>query len=264
MDYKLVVMLILAGFAVLELALGRFLYRGRSTSKDVIIELASGGVLSLITVPTIIWASASLTELLLPNSAGKLSHLPLWAMFGILLVADDMAQYWWHRLSHTLPWLYQLHRAHHSAEYISVRIVYRNNLFYYAMLPGLWFSGALLHLGFAPAYYVYFIAKMTVIIAAHSSAPWDDKLLKIRWLRPLMWVLARTISTPSTHAAHHGKHAADGVTHYKGNYGNFLFLWDVLFRTAKITGRRPESFGLENVEPASWARELIWPFSRRG
>jgi len=74
--------------------------------------------------------------------------------------------------------------------------------------------------------------------------------------------LGSGISTPCTHAAHHGKHAADGVTHYAGNYGNFLFLWDVLLRTAKITGRRPTRFGLENVEPATWQQELLWPFGK--
>ncbi len=143
---------------------------------------------------------------------------------------------------------------------MSVRIVYRNNLLYYALMPGLWLSGALLHLGFESVYYGYFIAKMAVITAAHSSVAWDDRLLKIRWLRPVMWVVVRTISTPCTHAAHHGKHAADGVTHYEGNYGNFLFLWDVLLGTSKITGRRPARFGLENVAPATWQQELLWPF----
>ena len=35
------------------------------------------------------------------------------------------------------------------------------------------------------------------------------------------------------------------MTHYRGNYGNFLFLWDVMFGTAKITRRRPDTFGVE-------------------
>ena len=47
---------------------------------------------------------------------------------GILLIGDDMMQYWWHRLSHTYIPLYKLHRAHHNAKYMSIRIVYRNNL----------------------------------------------------------------------------------------------------------------------------------------
>ena len=41
-----------------------------------------------------------------------------------------------------------------------------------------------------------------------------------------MWVVERVISTPATHAAHHGFSESDGVTHYHGNFGNFLFLWE--------------------------------------
>lgn len=47
----------------------------------------------------------------------------------ILLVGDDMTQYRWHPLSHT-PLLWPLHRAHHTAHYMSVRITYRSNLFF--------------------------------------------------------------------------------------------------------------------------------------
>jgi sterol desaturase/sphingolipid hydroxylase (fatty acid hydroxylase superfamily) len=77
-----------------------------------------------------------------------------------------------------------------------------------------------------------------------------------------MWLVERTISTPATHSAHHGRHADDGVTNYKGNYGNLLFFWDVLFGTAKITRRYPEHIGVENLEPVSAAHQLLWPLVR--
>ena len=180
-------------------------------------------------------------------------------MFGILLVADDFTQYLWHRASHQFPFMFGLHRAHHSAEYMSVRIVYRNNLAYYAMMPGLWLSAGLVHMGFAEVYYVYAILKMAVVTSAHSSVPWDAWLMQRPKLAPVLWVLERVISTPCTHAAHHGKHQADPATHYAGNYGNFLFLWDVVLGTAKITRRRPAAYGLEKIAPATWFEELVWP-----
>ncbi|PRQ00003.1 Fatty acid hydroxylase superfamily protein [Enhygromyxa salina] len=264
-DYRVVIVLIFIAFALVEIAAGRFLFRDQTTAKDLALDIGAGIGLPVVILPLIMTASAAATEAAAPGSADALAHWPSWAMFLTLLIADDLTQYGWHRLSHSRPKLYLLHRAHHSAEYLSVRVVYRNNLLYYAMMPGLWLSGLLLYLGFAPVYYVYYIAKMAVIIGAHSSVGWDTRLLKSprRWLRGLMWVVVRTISTPSTHAAHHGKHAADGVTHYKGNYGNFLFLWDVLFGTAKISPDRPAAFGLEEVEPASWVQELLWPFHGR-
>ena len=259
---KKVVTAIFVLFALIELVAGRFLQRERTRAKDVVLEFVSTLGIPLILVPTILSVAPLVTELFVPQSEGALADLPLWAMFAILLVGDDLTQYWWHRLSHT-SLLYPLHRAHHSASYMSVRLVYRNNLVYYLFMPGIWISAVLVYWGFGMAYGLYIIAKMTVIIAAHSNVAWDDVLYRWRLTRPLMWVVERVISTPSTHSAHHGLHASDGVTHYKGNYGNFLFLWDVLFGTAKITRRRPEAYGIEGLEEVGLINELLIPVPTR-
>lgn len=258
MGYRGVVVCIYAAFAFAEVVAGRFL-QPRATSRDTVIELVSGLGLPLLVIPAVFTLSPLLVELALPGRAGALAHWPGWLMFAILLVADDFTQYLWHRASHAFPVLFRLHRAHHSGPYISVRTVYRNNLLYYAMMPGLWLSAALVHLGFVEVYYLYVVMKMAVITGAHSSVPWDAWIIRRPALAPVLWVLERVISTPCTHAAHHGEHADDPATHYRGNYGNFLFLWDVLLRTAKITRRRPRSFGLENTTPAPIYEELLWP-----
>jgi sterol desaturase/sphingolipid hydroxylase (fatty acid hydroxylase superfamily) len=241
-----------------ELLRGRFLHRAETGRGDVIMDVVSNTVVPLVVLPGVLWCAHALAGALIPGTADMWAAWPAWLMWLVLFVGDDLTQYLWHRLSHT-SWLYPLHRAHHSARYMSVRIVYRNNLVYYAMMPGLWVSGLLVYWGFGPVYVVYLVAKMAVIIGAHSSVPWDAPLRRFGPTRPLIWVLERLISTPSTHAAHHGLHEADGVTHYRGNYGNFLFLWDVLFGTAHITGGRPTQFGIEDLEPVGWFRELIWP-----
>lgn len=255
---KLYVTLVLLGFGLFELVLGRFINRRKSTFKDVVMDLGSAILVPLVIVQTILGLSSVVGEWLVPNSAELFADWPWWAMFGVLLLADDLTQYLWHRASHS-SFLYPLHRAHHSASYMSVRIVYRNNLVYYFLMPGLWLSGLLVYWGFGPVYPFYLAAKMTVIIGAHSSVPWDAALYRWRFTRPLMWVVERVISTPATHSAHHGLHAEDGVTHYKGNYGNFLFLWDVIFGTAYITRRRPQDFGIENVPPVGLLEEFVFP-----
>ena len=255
---KLYVTLVLLGFALIEFLCGRFLFRRQTTLKDAVMDIGSVILVPLVVIQVILSITPYVAEALVPNSEGLLTHLPWWAMFGILLVADDMTQYFWHRASHS-PILYPLHRAHHSAPYMSVRVVYRNNLVYYFLMPGLWLSGLLVYWGFGTVYPVYLAAKMTVIIGAHSSVPWDAPLYRWTLTRPLMWIVERVISTPATHSAHHGLHASDGVTNYKGNYGNFLFLWDVIFGTAKITRRRPTEFGIENAPPAGFVEEFLWP-----
>lgn len=252
---------IFLAFILLELACSSF-RQSSGGKRDVLIEVVGSGILVAVTFPLVMWLSGKMLNQAVPDMKDALAGIPWMAGFVLFLLLDDMTQYWWHRLTHRVPALYALHRAHHSAPYMSVRIVYRNNSFYYLLMPGIWLSGVLIYLGLAPVYYVYLILKMTVIFAAHSSIAWDDKLYRIPALRPIIWVLERTFSTPSTHSAHHGLTAEDGVTHYKGNFGNLLFLWDVLFGTAKITRRRPPAYGIEHLSPISWKEELFWPIVR--
>lgn len=255
---------IFAAFAVVEAVRTGFLTKAGQRPKDVAVELIGSLLLVLVTQPTVLLAGGLLAAQVFPDHAGALADWPLLAQIALLLVFDDLTQYWLHRLSHTYPWLYKLHRAHHDAPYMSVRIIYRNNVFYYWLMPGLWFSGALIYLGLGWVYAGYIVVKMTVITGAHSDVRWDERLYRIPWLAPLMWVVERTISTPATHSAHHGRHADDGATHYKGNFGNLLFFWDVLFGTARITRRVPEAFGVEHLPPASTAEQLFWPLAGRG
>ena len=247
------------GFIIAEMLLTGFFSKPNQKVGDGTVEIVSTATLSLIIQPMVLAAGLILGALIFPNSAGILDSWHFLAVFGLFLIFDDLTQYGWHRLSHTVPWLYKLHRPHHNAEYLSIRMVYRNNLFYYCLMPGLWFSGILIYLGGGWVYAFYIVLKMAVIFGAHSDVRWDKHLYDHPVLSKIMWVVERTISTPTTHAAHHGKHAEDGITHYKGNYGNLLFFWDVLFGTAKITRQYPEKFGVENLPPTTVVEQLVWP-----
>ena len=255
----IVILAIFFGFALLELWRSGLFRKPEQTRDDAVVEVVSTIVLLGLTQPAILFISAWLSGLIVPQYSGALSELNIVAAIGLFLVFDDMAQYWWHRASHSTSWLYNLHRAHHNARYMSVRLTYRNNLFYYAMMPGIWLSGVLIYLGLGWVYAGYIVIKLAVIIGAHSDVAWDKPLYRIGWLSPVMWVIERTISTPATHHAHHGRHADDPAVNYKGNYGNLLFFWDVLFGTAKITRSYPQSYGVENLAPASLGQQLAWP-----
>ena len=63
---------------------------------------------------------------------------------------------------------------------MSVRVVYRNNFLYEAMMPGIRISAALIYLGFANVYIVYVVLKLAAILTAHSAVAWDEPLYKIR------------------------------------------------------------------------------------
>jgi sterol desaturase/sphingolipid hydroxylase (fatty acid hydroxylase superfamily) len=259
----LIVTLIL-GFALMEFATRRYQATVTADANDTKLELLMFVSLVAVAQPVALLGADALCNWLMPQMRGAWAALPWWAMTIALLLVDDLTQYLWHRVSHT-PLLWPLHRAHHSAKYMSIRITYRNNFFYYMMMPGLWLAGVLLFLGMGKVYAVYIVVKLAVIMGAHCAWRWDEPLYRIRALRPVMWVVERTISTPATHWAHHALTNADGIGHYKGNFGNLLFFWDVLFGTAHITRRYPAKVGLQDdilFGDEHWADQMFYPLSR--
>ena len=261
------ILALIAGFALMEWLSRRYRDTVDATANDTKLEVLMFISLLAISQPVALLGANAICAWLMPEQRGAWAHLPWWAMVGVLLVADDMTQYWWHRVSHT-PLLWPLHRAHHSASYMSIRVTYRNNFFYYLMMPGLWLSGVLIYLGFGMVYTIYVVVKIAVILGAHSAWRWDEPLYRIRALRPVMWLVQRTISTPCTHWAHHALTNADGIGHYKGNCGNLLFFWDVLFGSAKITRQYPSGIGLADDRlfgAEHWAAQMFYPLrhSRR-
>ncbi len=259
---NILVLCTILGFATMEVVSRRYKNTVTATGNDTKLEVFMFLSVLAVTQPLAIFVTSKLGHAWFPDYKNALADLPWWGMVGILLVADDMTQYWWHRLSHS-PLLWPLHRAHHSAEYMSIRVTFRNNFFYYLMMPGLWAAGALLYLGFGGMVYALYIAvKLLVILGAHCAWRWDEPLYRVRALHPLMWVLERTISTPATHWAHHAITNDDGVGHYKGNFGNLLFLWDIIFGSAHITRQYPARVGLIDDKlfgQERWYHQMLYP-----
>jgi sterol desaturase/sphingolipid hydroxylase (fatty acid hydroxylase superfamily) len=261
---NLAIVVIMLIFGLMEWTTGRYRSTVRATGNDTKLELFMFLSLVAIAQPVTILAATKLCAWLLPNQQGVLAQQPWWILVGVLLICDDMTQYWWHRISHS-PLLWPLHRAHHTATYMSIRMTYRNNFFYYLLMPGLWFAGVAIYLGFGTIYAFYISFKFLVVLSAHSAWSWDEPLYRIRGLRPIMWVVQRTISTPSTHWAHHSITNADGIGNYKGNFGNLLFFWDVLFGTAHITQQYPKGIGLQSDKvfgQEHWSHQMFFPVLR--
>ena len=253
---------VLVAFAGAELVQGRF-FAPEATREDNRLDVAVTLLFPAISF-AVLTAATALCEWLIPAQRNALAHWAWWQMLVVLLLADDLTQYFWHRLSHASV-MWPLHRAHHSAAYMSVRIVYRNNAFYYALMPGLWLSAALLYMGFGWVYVGYTIVKLSVIIGAHSAVRWDQWLYRTPVLSPFAWLVEHTLSTPATHFAHHALVQDDGIGHYTGNYGNLLFVWDVLFGTAHFTRRYPPAYGLSDdrahgAEP--WLAQFVYPLKQ--
>ena len=185
-------------------ALGGFYFEGNRTKGDYAIEIVSLLILPTLIQPFIFVSMIFFLSSYYPIYENHFVDLPFWIQFGAFLILDDMMQYWWHRFSHSNKMMWKLHRPHHVIEEMGVLVTYRNAMMYYALMPGIWFSAALVFLGMGYVYLFYLPIKLVIILLAHSETKWDRFLYKYKWLHPIAWITERTISTPSTHYAHHG------------------------------------------------------------
>jgi sterol desaturase/sphingolipid hydroxylase (fatty acid hydroxylase superfamily) len=248
-------LIVLLGLA--EFTLGRYgeHWRGNETVLDIVCFAMP----RLVFAPFFAWFSVSALPRILPLEHLLFGWVPFFWGVLILCVADDLTQYWYHRLHHEVPWLWRFHRTHHSASYMGMSMASRQNAFYSIFFSQTYVTSILVYLGLGPASIAVHTVKSMITTLAHSSIPWDKPLYERKWLHPAAWVLERLISTPATHHAHHAATADDGVGHYKGNFGNMFFLWDVIFGTALISRQFPKAYGISHYEGDPWYAQAFWP-----
>jgi sterol desaturase/sphingolipid hydroxylase (fatty acid hydroxylase superfamily) len=252
------------GFSVLVLVLGVLefsfgLYKKRWNKNERWVDIACFTIPKLIVKPVVAYYGLKVLPSILPGFKDAFNWVPFFWGFIIIAVADDLTQYWYHRLHHEVPWLWRFHRTHHSASYMGMAMASRQNVIYTLFFSQTYLTTALVYLGLGiPAIIVKGI-KGTITTLAHSSIPWDKPFYQYKVLHPLAWVLERTISTPATHHAHHAATTDDGVGYYKGNFGNMFFLWDVIFGTAHISRQYPKAYGISHYEGDQWYAQLLWP-----
>ena len=97
------VVLLIVGFATMEVVTRRYrdTVAATATANDTKLELFMFLSLLAVTQPLAILTTRHLGLWLAPAYQGVLSDWPWWAMVGILILADDLTQCWWHRLSHS-------------------------------------------------------------------------------------------------------------------------------------------------------------------
>lgn len=242
---------------VVEFAAG--LYRNKWNKNEAILDIVCFAVPRIVFRPLLVYVSLSVLPFLLSTQKNIFSWVPFWWAFFIIAVADDLTQYWYHRLHHQIPWLWRFHRTHHSANYMGMAMASRQNFIYTIFFSQIYLTAVLAYLGLGYAALFVGVVKSLIVMGAHSSIPWDKPFYKYRLLRPIAWLLERTISTPATHHAHHADSLDDGIGYYKGNFGNMFFLWDIIFGTAKITRQYPTGYGIQHYKEEEWYAQFLWP-----
>ncbi|MBU6268991.1 MAG: sterol desaturase family protein [Sphingomonadales bacterium] len=203
---------------------------------------------------------ARLYGLLLPGSRGALAHTPFWLALPAILLANEFAFYWVHRLAHRsrTSLLAMLHRTHHSAAYMNVAVYMRLNLWWYFVIPNAWTVGLELHLGLTDAAGVAILVTAVWNVFTHSDFRWDDGLRAHPRLGRPFRALEHVLVTPGLHHTHHG-FGRDGAAYR--NFGVVLSVWDWAFGTLHIPAGRPARYGIPGHN-AHWPEELLYPLVR--
>jgi sterol desaturase/sphingolipid hydroxylase (fatty acid hydroxylase superfamily) len=138
-----------------------------------------------------------------------------------LFFADDLAYYWFHRVSHENRVFWASHVVHHSSQHYNLSTALRQTWVPMTYLP-FWLPLPLL--GFAP--WMVLLAQSWSLI--YQFGLHTERIGKLP--RPLEAVL----NTPSHHRVHHGANEQ----YLDRNYGGILVIWDRLFGSFEPEGER--------------------------
>jgi sterol desaturase/sphingolipid hydroxylase (fatty acid hydroxylase superfamily) len=252
------------GFIVIALVLGVVefglgLYDNKWTKHERVVDIVCFVAPKVLLAPVTAFFGLILLPHVLPGLRNYFAWVPFWGGVAIIAVADDLTQYWYHRLHHQVPFLWRFHRTHHSAPYMGMAMASRQNFIYTVFFSQIYLTAALVYLGLAGPALLVTVLKSCITLSAHSSIAWDRPFYKYKFLHPVAWVLERLISTPATHQAHHADSHDDGVGYYKGNFGNMFFLWDIIFGTGMITRKYPNGYGIKFYKQEEWYAQFLWP-----
>jgi sterol desaturase/sphingolipid hydroxylase (fatty acid hydroxylase superfamily) len=138
-----------------------------------------------------------------------------WESFVLILFAEDLTYYWFHRLSHRCRFWWAAHINHHSSQHYNLstalRQTWTGGLFEWV----LWLPLALI--GFPPAL-VVFQRGVSLVYQFWIHTETIDRLP--RWVEAVM-------NTPSHHRVHH----ATNPRYLDRNYAGIFIIWDRLFGT---------------------------------
>jgi sterol desaturase/sphingolipid hydroxylase (fatty acid hydroxylase superfamily) len=144
-----------------------------------------------------------------------------WWVWVLVFFADDLAYYWFHRVSHESRVFWASHVVHHSSQHYNLSTALRQTWVPMTYLP---FWLPLLLVGFPP--WLVLLAQTWSLIyqfGLHTE-------IVGRLPRPIEHVF----NTPSHHRVHHGSNQV----YLDRNYGGILIIWDRIFGTFVGEGER--------------------------
>lgn len=179
--------------------------------------------------------------------------LPHWLTIASCIILLDAAIYFQHRIFHLLPWLWRLHRMHHTDPDFDVTTALRFHPL--EILLSMLIKIAVVVVLGAPA-----LAVLLFEILLNATAMFNHGNVRLpvgvdRYLRLL-------IVTPDMHRVHHSVRPVET----NSNFGFNLSCWDRLFgsyRAQPAAGHARMQIGLESFRhprELKWYRLLSQPF----
>ncbi len=210
---------VISFFMICECLWSLWTRRTISQPKEVMANLALLLGNQLIRPLTLAWKLFVLS-LLEPLQLFQLPVTP--ATMLLTFLAVEFLYYWYHRLSHEIPFLWAIHHTHHSGSHMNLTTAVRLNwLGGFVSIP---FFLPLVLLGFSPNLIVLSLAvNLLFQFFLHTEA--------VTTLGKLEGLL---FNTPSAHRVHHGSNPA----YIDKNYGGFLIIFDRIFGTWQPEGEK--------------------------
>ncbi|HKE16811.1 MAG TPA: sterol desaturase family protein [Kofleriaceae bacterium] len=191
--------------------------------RDTLASLAMGvgnvvvaALLKVVTFAFTVWLSRF--------ALFDLSHG--WWIWLLLVPAEDLCYYAFHRAHHEVRLLWAAHVNHHSSRHFNLSTALRQS--WTTPITGPIFWAPLPLLGFAP---LHILTAQAVSLVYQFWLHTEH----IGRLGPLEWVF----NTPSHHRVHHGRN----VEYLDRNYAGIFIVWDRLFGTFEPE-RAPVDYGL--------------------
>ena len=215
----------------------RDLARVRHDAHNLLLWLLGIAVMSVVFGGTI-WL---LLQWMQFRRIGVLYYLPMpaWLHAVIAFALLDASDYFFHRLSHNVRWLWLLHAVHHSDTRMDVTTNLRQHPLH--LVPTvLWKLASCAAIG-VPAwvFLIHEILNLGFAHLHHAALRWP------RWIdRAFSWLLI----TPRLHWNHHSPQ----VVRTNSNYGVILSVWDRSFGTLSPATHETPEFGLHALTPARW------------
>jgi sterol desaturase/sphingolipid hydroxylase (fatty acid hydroxylase superfamily) len=183
----------------------------------------------------------------------------------MLFLAYEVGYWLNHYLSHRIPFMWEFHRVHHSAEVLTPVTSCRVHPVYVMIFANILAISAATTNGvanylFGDTSYQYALSDTNIILVVfiHTYVHLQHTHL---WI-PFRGLLGRVFMSPAHHQVHH----STDPKHYNKNLGSCLAVWDWMFGTLYVPAKEREtlSFGVgpDHAYPHTIRGELIVPFQR--